>query len=112
MIRITLPLALAAALAACGGPDPTPKADGSASASEINAAVAEAQNTAVDAKMNVEGHPNTPEEREKVAKDVLGEANTVAGTASGGNEGSAAARQGRPTTVAPSAGDPLTARPQ
>ncbi len=80
MIRI-LPFALlAAALAACGKPDPTPKSDGSASAEAINASVEEAQVTAVDAKMNVSGAADTPEEREKVAKNVLGESNTAAST--------------------------------
>ncbi|HEX8215506.1 MAG TPA: hypothetical protein VF582_08565 [Allosphingosinicella sp.] len=106
MTRI-LPLALLAVLAACGKPDPTPKADGSASAEAINASVEEAQATAVDAKMNSAGAADTPEEREKVAKDVLGESNTAASTGGG-----AAARQGRPATVDPSAGDPLPAQPR
>ena len=111
----TRPLALAAlaaatiALAACGKPDPTPKPDGSASAAAINAAVTEAQSTAVDAKMNSTGAPDTAATREEVAKDVLGESNTAAGTSGGA---AAAARQGRPTTVDPGAGDPLPAQPR
>ncbi|HEV2080655.1 MAG TPA: hypothetical protein VGR19_12295 [Allosphingosinicella sp.] len=94
------------ALAACGKSDPaTP--EGSASAQEINAAVAQAQRTAVNAQMDARGMPDTPQAREKVAKNVLGEANTSAGKAAG-----AAARQGRPTTVDPSLGDPLPAQPR
>jgi hypothetical protein len=102
-----LPLVLLAALAACGKPDPTPAADGSASATAINAAVAQAQNTAVDAQVNASGAADTAEEREKIAKNVLGESNTAAGTGA-----AAAARQGRPATVDPSAGDPLPAQPR
>lgn len=87
-------------LAACGGPDPTPPADGAASASAINASVAEAQNLAVNAQMEASGAPNTPEARQDAARNVLGEGDTPAGG------GGAAAAQ-RPTTVDPSAGDPL-----
>jgi hypothetical protein len=103
-----LPLAALAAIAACGKPDPTPKPDGSASAAAINAAVQEAQAVAVDAQVNAAGGPDTPEEREKVAKEVLGESNTAAGTPAG----AAAARQGRPAIVDPRAGDPLPSQPR
>jgi hypothetical protein len=98
-------LAILLALSACGKGDPTPPPAGSASAGEINAAVAEAQNTAVNAQLDARGVADTPQEREKVAKNVLGEANTVAG-------GSGAGRQGRPAVVDPAAGDPLPAQPR
>ena len=109
MRNLFLPVLLAG-LAACGGGDPTPPPDGSASAREINAAVAQAQNTAVNAQMDARGTPDTPQAREKVAQNVLGEANTSAGESGAG--AGAAAREGRPTTVNPAVGDPLPAQPQ
>lgn len=106
-LTLALPLSLLVALAACGERDPSSRENGAASAGAINASVAEAQSTAVDARMNAAGAPDTPEEREKIAKNVLGESNTAASTG-----GSAAARQGRPTTVDPGAGDPLPPQPR
>lgn len=95
------------ALAACGKSDSSAPREGSASAQEINAAVAQAQRTAVNAQMDARGTPDTPQAREKVAKNVLGEANTSAGTSAG-----AAAREGRPATVGPAMGDPLPPQPR
>ena len=106
-MRILLFPVLLLALCACGKADPVTPPEGSASAQEINAAVARAQNTAVNAQMDARGTPDTPQARENVAKNVLGEANTSAGAGAG-----AAARQVRPTTVDPSVGDPLPRQPQ
>lgn len=93
--------------AGCGGPDPTPPADDSASAGAINASVAEAQDIAVNAQLEATGAPDTPQARAEAAKNVLGDSEAASATA-----GSAAARQGRPATVDPSAGDPLPAQPR
>ncbi len=100
MRNLSLPILLIA-LAACGKSDPAAAPEGSASAGEINAAVAQAQRTAVNAQMDARGTPDTPQAREKVAQNVLGEKNTSAG-----------AREGRPTTVDPSVGDPPPAQPR
>ena len=72
----TFTLALLA-LSACGSPDPTPEANAAATASEINASVTQAQNTAVNAQMVAEGAPNTPAERQEAAQNVLGDASAA-----------------------------------
>ncbi len=103
---LPLPMLLLA-LAACGKSDSGASREGSASAQEINSAVAQAQRTAVNAQMDARGAPDTPQAREKVAKNVLGEANTAAGTSAG-----AAPREGRPAVVDPARGDPLPPQPR
>ena len=108
----SLPLSVLFALAACGEADPTPPADNAASAGAINASVAQAQNTAVNAQLDATGAPNTPQARQEAAQNVLGDSNAAGGTGAAGTGAGAGARQGRPTTVNPAAGDPLPAQPQ
>jgi predicted small lipoprotein YifL len=90
-------------LAACGGADPTPPADESATATEINASVEQAEEIAANAQLNVSGYPDTNEGRADLATNIVEESERR-GTAGEAREGASGLR---PSPVDPGNGDTL-----
>lgn len=90
------------ALAACGGGnDPTPDPEDSANAAAINASLETANAQAEVAQDMANAQAGTAGDGSHPAMDSLGGEDEAPGP------GSQAAREGRPATAGPSAGDPL-----
>jgi hypothetical protein len=98
--RLSLLAAPLLALAACGSGDPTPDPDDAANAAAINASVETANAQAEVAQDLANAQVAPASDGSHPAMDSLGGEDEAPA-------GSQAAREGRPTTADPAAGDPL-----